>query len=733
MALQYPSVRRSDVSEELHGVTVADPYRWLEDPDSEETQAFVAAQNKATHAVFEQVPYVEETKARITDLFNYEKYSCPVKHGGKYVFAKNDGLQNQSVLYIQDSLTSEPRVLLDPNALSTDGTAALGATGFSKAKLGDGKLYFAHGIARGGSDWQTIKVLSVHDNKVLEDTVEWVKFSSIAWTHDDKGFFYSRYPPPEKLANDGDAENSKRGTETDANVNHQIWYHAINTPQSQDKLVYAYPENPTYSVSAEVSDDGKTLLIYLNDGCKNANMVHLADLSTFAQFLSAPASQLIAVKKLVDNMDASYNYILNNGDEFYFSTNLDAPRERVIKADLASAQWPPAWHEVIAEQKDLIVLEGVYPVKGDLLILKLLKDVCHVLHVYNLQGVFQYEIALPTVGTVGIASKRSESEFFYHFISFLYPGSIFRVDLGDGNATPELFRETKVKGFDASLYEAHQVFYPSKDGTKIPMFLVKAKSAPKNGALPTYLYGYGGFNISLTPSFSVARLVFVQHFGGLLALPNLRGGGEYGEQWHQDGMLFKKQNVFDDFHGAAEYLIKEGYTNPAKIAIHGGSNGGLLVAACANQRPDLFRCAVGAVGVMDMLRFHKFTIGHAWRTDYGDPDVAADFHYLLKYSPVHNVPHADDERVKSLPNGGFPAVLLTTGDHDDRVVPLHSYKLIAELQHRLGNAPFQKNPLLIRIDTKAGHGAGKPTAKIIEESAEVYAFIAWNLGTKFTA
>lgn len=732
--IAYPSVPRGDVVDELHGVAVADPYRWLEDPDSPETRAFVEAQNATTSQVFARVPFVEETKQRITDLFNYEKYSCPVKHGGKYIFAKNDGLQNQSVLYVQDSLDSEPRILLDPNTLSADGTAALGATAFSKAKALHGdqsKLYFAHGIARGGSDWQTIKVLAVHDNNaLLEDTVEWVKFSNIAWTHDDKGFFYSRYAPPDTLVDEGD---EKRGTETDANVNHQLWYHAIHTPQSSDKLVYAYPQNPTYSLSAEVSDDGKTLVIYLNDGCKNANMIHLADLTKFDDFLASTSSELIPVKKLVDNMDAAYNYILNKENVYYFSTNLDAPRERLIKADLSSTEWPPVWEEVIPEQKDAIVLEGVYPVKGDLVILRLLKDVCHVLHVYNLDGVFQYEIELPTVGTVGIASKHTESEFFYHFISFLYPGSIFRVDLADGtNAKPTLFRETKVKGFDASLYESKQVFYSSKDGTKIPMFLIKAKNAPLNGQLPTYLYGYGGFNISLTPSFSVARLVFVKHFGGLLALPNLRGGGEYGEQWHQDGMLFKKQNVFDDFQCAAEYLIQEGYTNPSKIAIHGGSNGGLLVAACANQRPDLFRAAVGAVGVMDMLRFHKFTIGHAWRTDYGDPDVAKDFHYLFDYSPVHNVPSADSDKVKNLPNGGYPAVLLTTGDHDDRVVPLHSYKLIAELQHKLGNSPNQTNPLIIRIDTKSGHGAGKPTAKAIEESAEVYAFIAWNLGAAFS-
>ncbi|GAB9467198.1 Prolyl endopeptidase [Globisporangium polare] len=731
-AIAYPAVKRSDFAEELHGVRVADPYRWLEDPDSDETKAFVEAQNAVTQQVFDQVPYVEETKVRMTELFNYEKYSAPKKYGGKYVFAKNDGLQNQYVYYIQDTLESEPRVLLDPNLLSTDGTAALSSRAFSEAKLGDGKLYFAHGISRGGSDWQTIKVLAVHDdNKVLEDTVEWVKFSAIAWTHDDKGFFYSRYPPPENLAKaDDDEENSKRGTETDSNLNHQLWYHALHTPQSQDKLVYAYPAEPSHSITAEVSDDGKKLIVSLNDGCKNANMVHLADLSDFDAFLASPSKDYIAVRKLVDDMDASFSYILNQGDAYYFQTNKDAPRERVVRADISTSD-PVVWEEVIPEQKDLVVLEGVHPVAGDLLVLQLLKDVVNVLHVYDLNGVFQYEIDLPSVGTVGVSSKRSESELFIHFISFLYPGSILRFDLSNGKTNGELFRETKVKGFDPSLFEAKQVFYPSKDGTKIPMFIVKSKSSPLNGELPVYLYGYGGFNISLSPAFSVARLVFVQHFGGVLALPNLRGGGEYGEDWHQDGMLFKKQNVFDDFHAAAEYLIKEGYTNSSKIAIHGGSNGGLLVAATSNQRPDLYRCAVGAVGVMDMLRFHKFTIGHAWRTDYGDPDVAEDFQYLLKYSPVHNVPHTDSEAIKRLTNGGFPSVLLTTGDHDDRVVPLHSYKLIAELQHQLGSSPSQKNPLIIRIDTKSGHGAGKPLAKTIEENSEVFAFIAWNLGAKF--
>ncbi|KAL8001361.1 putative peptidase S9A, prolyl oligopeptidase, alpha/Beta hydrolase [Plasmopara halstedii] len=735
----YPAVRRGDVVENLHGVQVADPYRWLEDPDSPETREFVTKQNEVTQRVLTKMPFVAETKERMTELFNYEKYSAPRKHGGKYVFSKNDGLQNQSVLYIQDELHSSPRVLLDPNLFAEDGTAALSSSAFSEAKQQDGKLYFAHGISRGGSDWQTIKVMAVHDNhKIVEDTVEWVKFSRIAWTHDDNGFFYSRYPPPEKMKNhehDG-IEGYKRGTETDANMNHQVWYHKLHTPQSEDKLVYAYPTEPTFTVSAEVSDDGKKLLLSVHDGCKNANMIHVADLSAFEQFLNGPNDTLIVVTKLVDNMDAAYSYILNDGEFYYFKTNAQAPRERVVRVKLSDDNAEIEWEVIIPEQPEAIVIEEVHPVAPNLLVVQLVKDVHNELHVYNLDGEYQYEIPLPSVGTVGLSSKRTESEVFYHFISFLYPGSIFRIDLSKGKAAPnaELFRETKVKGFDPSLFEAKQVFYPSKDGTKIPMFLVKQKNAIKDGNLPVYLYGYGGFNISLTPAFSVSRLVFLQHFNGMLALPNLRGGGEYGEQWHQDGMLHKKQNVFDDFHSAAEYLIKENYTNSEKIAIHGGSNGGLLVAAASNQRPDLYRCVVGAVGVMDMLRFHKFTIGHAWRTDYGDPEVANDFHYILRYSPVHNVPHADSPAMQKLAErGGFPSVLLTTGDHDDRVVPLHSYKLIAELQYQLGNSESQTNPLLIRIDTKSGHGAGKPTTKIIEETSEVFAFIAWNLGAPFVA
>lgn len=572
---------------------------------------------------------------------------------------------------------------------------------------------------------------------MLDDAVEWVKYSRIAWMHDGRGFFYSRYPPPESLSTDAhDSEDTKRDTETSSNRNHQLWYHEINTPQAQDTLVYAYPADPDYAVTAQVSSDGKYLIITLHDSSTSAKKIHMADLSEFHAYRKAAATgaaQFIPVLKLVDEMEAAFHYVMNDGDQYYFETNLDAPRKRIVRTDLASFKFLglTMWEEVVPEQKDHIVLQDAHPVAQSLLVLQLLKDVRNVLHVYSLQGEFQYEIELPSVGTVSVVSKRSDFEFFYKFVSYLHPGSIYRIDMSNSLVAPKgtLFRETQIKGFDASLYEAKQVFYPSKDDTKVPMFIVKHKDLLLNGQLPTYLSGYGGFNVSLTPAFDVAQLVFVQHFGGVLALPNLRGGGEYGKQWHEGGILDRKQNVFDDFAAAAEFLIQEGYTNPAKIAIQGGSNGGLLVAASVNQRPDLFRCAVSAVGVLDMLRFHRFTGGHSWRSDYGDPDVEEEFQYLRKYSPVHNVPSADSDTVKHLSSSGFPAVLLMTGDHDDRVVPLHSFKYISELQYKLATQP---NPLVIRIKTKAGHGEGRPTSKTIAEASDVSAFIAWNLGVQFS-
>ncbi|OQR94481.1 prolyl endopeptidase [Achlya hypogyna] len=728
MAYEYPTVHRSEHTDVLHGRVVADPYRWLEDPDSPETEAFVAAQNECTQKVFAQVPHRSEFLARNTELFNYAKFSSPSKHGNRYFFYKNDGLQNQAVLYMQDSLTSEPTVLLDPNTLAEDGTAALSGRSFSMAETDSGMLYFAYGVSKGGSDWQTVKVLAIHPNGTIEhlaDTLEWVKFSRFAWTRDDAGFFYSRYPAPKTF--EGAADDKSHGTETDLNENQEIWYHRLNTPQSEDRQVFAYPEKPKYYLSAEVTDDGALLLVTISDGCKNANMLYVAPVAPFV------AGGDLSFTKLVDNMDFSYDCLLNNGNELLFLTNRDAPRNRVIRVvDYTAAE--PVWEEVLPEPEGAVVLESALPIRDDLLVCTFMKDASSLVRLYTQTGSVVRDIALPSVGSAGVSCKRTSAELFVYFTSFLYPGTIYREDLTDpATSAPSVFRESTVPGFSPEDFEAKQVWYKSKDGTPIPMFVVAKKNLPRNGANPVYLYGYGGFNVSLTPYFSAARIVFMQHFNGILALPTLRGGGEYGEEWHQAGTFGNKQNVFDDFHGAAEFMIAEGYTSPAKIAIHGGSNGGLLVAAAANQRPDLFGCAVGAVGVMDMLRFHKFTVGHGWTTDYGNPDEPEAFEYLIKYSPVHNVPSFEThgDRLRN-GHGGYPATLLTTGDHDDRVVPLHSLKLIAELQHQLGHHPAQKNPLLIRVETKAGHGAGKPTKKILEEAADIYAYMGWALGATFT-
>ncbi|CAK4089602.1 unnamed protein product [Aphanomyces euteiches] len=728
----YPSVKRSDHQDILHGKVVADPYRWLEDPDSPETEAFVAKQNELTQKVFQDIPYRKEFLARNTELFNYEKYSTPFQRGGRYFYFKNYGLQNQSVLYMQDSLTSEPSILLDPNTLAEDGTAALGGYKFSEGKTPSGILYFVYGVSKGGSDWQTLHFIAIHpDGKIesLNDTVEWVKFSSLYFTHDDKGVFYVKYPAPK--SRESSASGKTAGTETDLNENPAIHFHKIGTDQSEDLFVFSYPEKPKYYIGASVSDDGDYLLITVSDGCKDANMLFVSKLTDAINFIeSSKEKQSVPVHTVIENMDFSYEYVLNNGPEFFFLTNFDAPRKRIIKCENIFAN-SISWTEVIPENQDVLTVAHV--VREDLLVLEYLKDASDTIRLYNLNGEFVRNIALPSIGSVGVSCKRSSPELFFKFISFLYPGSIYREDLTDpATSSPTLFRQASVPGFSPDDFEAKQVWYPSKDGTQIPMFLVSKKNIPRTGDIPTYLYGYGGFNISLTPAFSASRTIFVQHFNGMLALPSLRGGGEYGKDWHQAGTFGNKQNVFDDFQSAAEYLIKEGYTNSSKIAINGGSNGGLLVAACANQRPDLFKCAVAAVGVMDMLRFHKFTCGHGWCTDFGNPDVAEDFEYLYKYSPLHNVPSFEAKSV-GLDNdhGGFPAFLLTTGDHDDRVVPLHSLKLIAEVQHKLGSHPDQKNPLLIRIETKAGHGAGKPTSKVLQEAADIYAYMGWALGAKF--
>jgi len=699
----YPTTRRDEwVTENHFGRPIMDPYRWLENPDSDETQNWVNQQNDLTKSFIRSYPDWDKIYSKLTKVYNYPKYSSPKKRGNRYCFSKNDGLQNQSVLYIQDTLESEPRVFLDPNLLSEDGTASLSSTAFSES----GNLY-AYGVSKSGSDWQTIYIRDVETGKDMADKVEWVKFTSICWTHDDQGFFYGRYPTPKTSAD-------KAGVEVDSNQNHMIWYHKVGTSQDEDVLVYKDEERPKYSVYTEVTDDGKYLIIYPKNGCKQENAVFYGELSTFDR-----SNGSMRITRLVDNENARYEYITNDGTLFYFMTNLNAPRKRVVCVDIADP-YNRKWKEIIAETND--VLEFVTCVNHNYLIVNYLRDVKDILQLHRLNdGSFIKELALPGLGTVSdFSGKKTESEIFYKFISFVNPGTIYRYDFNTDVTT--VFKEIVVPDFDPSLYNVEQVFYQSYDGTKVPMFIVTKKGWKLDGSQAMQLYGYGGFNVSINPTFSPFVTVMMNNLNVGFAIANIRGGGEYGKAWHEGGMKKNKQNVFDDFQAAAEYLINNKYTNPSKLIINGGSNGGLLVGACINQRPELFGCGVAAVGVMDMLRFHKFTIGHAWRSDYGDPDVEDDFNYIVKYSPLHNV--RDDKP--------YPAMLLTTGDHDDRVSPLHSYKLISTLQHKLGDKPFQTNPLMIRIETKAGHGAGKPTAKIIEEKADVFAFMAKTVGLTWT-
>ncbi|KAF8983143.1 hypothetical protein BGZ46_010808 [Entomortierella lignicola] len=695
----YPQVRRTDVTYTQHGVTVADPYSWLEDPHSEETNAFIEAQNKISTEFMNKFEDKEKFKERVTELFNYERYGSPRKRGDYYYYFHNSGLQPQSIYYQQDTPESEPRVFLDPNTLEADGTAALKTHSFSHS----GKLY-AYAISKSGSDWCTIYVKDCHGNK-LDDVIEWAKFTDIAFTHDDKGFYYSSYEKP-------DVDALKAGTETNSNIHQRLFYHKLGTPQSKDVLVHLDTENPLYKPTASISDDGKYLLMSIRKDCDPVFMLYIGDLEATGNVIT----QSYEWNKLVDNFTAKYKYLTNDGTVFYFHTNKDAPRDKIVKYDLAKPE--EGFIDLVPQSEDVLVGSAV--VDDNKLVLRYMRDVKGVAVVHDLtSGQFLYQIPLP-VGTLGgIVGYREDKEFFISFSSYLTPGTIYRYDFSveDQEKRLSIFRESSVKNFDSSLFETKQVFYESKDGAKIPMFITHRKDLVFDGNNPTLLYGYGGFSISITAAYSPSYTVFMQHFGGVVAVANLRGGGEYGQDWHHAGTLLNKQNVFDDFQYAAKYLINEKYTQPSKLAINGGSNGGLLVAACVNQAPELFGAAIAQVGVLDMLRFHKFTIGHAWQSDYGYPDdKAEDFHNLHKYSPLHNV-HK---------NKPYPAIALFTSDHDDRVVPLHSFKYIAELQHTAG--PLTSNPLVIRIETKAGHGAGKPTAKRIEETTDKFAFIATTIG-----
>jgi len=705
MSFDYPEARRDDsIVNDYHGTKVPDPYQWLEDPDADETKAFVDAQNAVTIPFLNKCSIKDKLNSRLTELWDFPKYSCPKKEGERYFYYYNTGLQNQSVLYVQDSLDGEARVFLDPNTLSEDGTTAISGTAFSE----DG-LVFAYGLSKAGSDWVTIKFRDVESGEDLPDTLEYVKFSCMAWTHDSKGLFYNKYPK-----NEGKSD----GTETATNLNQKLFYHLLGTSQEEDILCAEFPDQPKWMPGAEVSDCGKYVLLSIREGCDPVNRLY------FAQLADAGITGLLDFTKVVDNFDAEYKYITNEGSVFTFKTNLNASRYKLINIDFNNYN-QEHWTTLI-EQHDADVLEWATCVSQSKLLLCYLHDVKSELYMHELSDarrITQFPMDIGTV--VGFFGKKKLSEIFYQFTSFLTPGIIYRCDLsGDSLPEPKIFRQIEVKNFDASMFETKQEFYQSKDGTKIPIFIVHRKDIVKDGNQPVLLYGYGGFSISITPNFSVSRIVWMQHFKGIYAIANIRGGGEYGETWHKAGCYGKKQNVFDDFQAAAQYLVDSKYTRSQRIAIQGGSNGGLLVGACCNQRPDLFGCGIAQVGVMDMLKFQKFTIGHAWTTDFGSSDNKEDFEWLYKYSPLHNirVPEGDVQ---------YPAILLTTGDHDDRVVPLHTLKYIAQLQHTLKGQDKQKHPLMVRVETKAGHGFGKPTKKIIEELTDMYSFIVLNLEVKW--
>ena len=674
--LAYPKTEKVNQIDDYFGTKVEDPYRWLENDTAENTKKWVEEQRKVTTHYFSNIPFREKLKKRIEELINYPKYSSPFKIGAYTFFYKNDGLQNQSVLYFQKG-KEEPKIFLDPNTLSKDGTAALNLLGFSN----DNK-YLAYAINQSGSDWETIYVMDIATQKKLDDNLEWVKFSGAAWKGD--GFYYSRYDAPIK------------GKEfSNVNEYHKVYYHKLGNPQSKDELIYEDKKHPKLYLNASVTEDERFLVVYSSIGTSGTEL--------FCKDLKSKQKDFTLLFK---GFEFDYQVIDNVDDKLLVKTNDGASNQQVVLVDPKN----PAkenWKTIIAEKPEL--MEGASTCANKLFI-SYLKDVVTHVYQHDLNGKMEHEIILPGLGTAtGFGGKRLDEELYYTYASFTYPVSIFKYTIASGKS--ELFHKTEVK-FNVDEYESKQVFYQSKDGTKVPMFIVSKKGLVLDGKNPTLLYAYGGFNVSINPSFSAARIAFLEQ-GGVFVVANIRGGGEYGEQWHKAGMFEKKQNVFDDFIGAADYLIKEKYTSPEKLAIQGGSNGGLLIGACMVQRPDLYKVCLPAVGVLDMLRYHKFTVGWGWAVEYGSSDSSSQFNYLIKYSPLHNL--------KSV---SYPATMITTADHDDRVVPAHSFKFAATLQEKNTGT----NPMLIRIDSKAGHGAGKPTSKVIEEQADIYSFIFYNMG-----
>ncbi|MFL5488136.1 MAG: prolyl oligopeptidase family serine peptidase [Gemmatimonadaceae bacterium] len=731
--LTYPTAARGTQVDVYHGTSIADPYRWLEDVDAPATKEWVVAENRLTDSFLASIPERTAIRNRMTQLWNYARYSAPFKENGRYFYFQNTGLQNQSVLYVQDGRDARPRVLLDPNILSTDGTVALSGTTAS-----DDGHYLAYSLSTSGSDWQELHVRDVNTGRDLSDIVKWVKFSDISWTHDNKGFFYSRYDEP-----------TSGNKMTNANRNHKLYYHRVGQAQAQDDLVYDRPDQPDWLFNASVTDDGQYLIITVSQGTDVRTRLYFIDLDN-------PGKPQIdnPVVRLIDRLDAEYAFIGNRGTMFYVRTDRNAPKGRIVAISIDNPR-EERWNTIVPENKD--ALESA-TMAGDDIVANYLQDAHSSVRFFtgapgnlrdqrprqqpqprrNPGGIYddtstaplivrergmllgggftmRGELPLPGIGTVSsIHGRQGDDEMFYTFTSFLYPTTVYRFDLK--SRRNETFRAPKV-AFDPAPYETRQVFFTSKDGTRVPMFITAKKGIVLNGSNPTLLYAYGGFNISETPAFSAANVAWLE-MGGIYALANIRGGAEYGKAWHEGGMLAKKQNVFDDFIAAAEYLIKERYTSTPKLAIRGGSNGGLLVGAVMTQRPDLFGVALPEVGVMDMLRFQKFTIGWAWTSDYGSSDDPEQFKVLRAYSPLHNIK----------PGTCYPPTLAFTADHDDRVVPGHTFKFMATLQA----AQSCPNPVLVRIETKSGHGAGRPTTKLIDEAADRFAFLVKELHMKPT-
>ncbi|MCP4571056.1 MAG: S9 family peptidase [bacterium] len=679
--LTYPAAHTVDQTDDYHGTSVVDPYRWLEDVDSEETHAWVAAENEVTFGFLADIPEREQYKARLTEIWNYERFGTPKREGNRIFFNKNNGLQNQSVLYVQDGPDAEPRVLLDPNTLSEDGTVSLGGTSVSR----DGR-WLAWSKSVSGSDWRTWHIRDVDTGEDLPDVIEWSKFSGASWDPAAEGFYYSRYDAP--------AEGE---TYEEANYFQKLYYHRRGTDQDRDVLVYERPDEKEWGFDGSVSDDGRYLVISVWHGSAESNRLFYKDLSD-------PDAEVV---EFLTANDARYQFLGNDGTTFFILTSKDAPRQRIIAVDLARPE-AGHWREIVPQSENPLSSAKIL---NHGFVLFYMQDVADKVQIHDLDGKHLRDIALPGLGSVGgFHGHPGDTETYYVFTSFLNPREIYHYDFTTGAST--LHRAPAID-FDFSSYVTEQVFFTSKDGTRVPLFIVRAQDTPRDGSNPTILYGYGGFNVTEGPFFSTALLPWLEQ-GGIWVTANIRGGGEYGEEWHQGGMLANKQNCFDDFIGAAEHLMAEGYTCADKLAIYGGSNGGTLVGAVVNQRPELFGAAIPAVGVMDMLRFHEFTIGWAWVSDYGSSEDPEMFPVLHGYSPYHNL----QEGVE------YPAIMVTTADHDDRVVPGHSFKYAARLQAAHGG----DTPVLIRIQTKAGHGGGKPMSMYIEEKADFYAFLHRVLG-----